>query len=94
MKAKRNPPAQPKQGPSAPADYVARGREIIDQEIEGLQKVRANLNSGFSQAVEAIMKATRGGRKVVVTGVGKNLPIGEKISATLASTGTTSVVMN
>ncbi len=40
------------------------------------------------------MAATRGGRKVVVTGVGKNLPIGEKISATLASTGTTSVVMN
>jgi arabinose-5-phosphate isomerase len=30
----------------------------------------------------------------VVTGVGKNLHIGEKISATLASTGTTSVFLN
>ena len=41
-----------------------------------------------------IIQATRAGGKVVVTGVGKNLHIGEKISATLASTGTTSVMLN
>jgi arabinose-5-phosphate isomerase len=94
MKAKPSPRIQSKPGPSAPADFIKRGREIIDLEIEGLQKVRANLNAGFSQAVEAIIAATHSGRKVVVTGVGKNLHIGEKISATLASTGTTSVVLN
>lgn len=73
---------------------VKRAREIIDLEIEGLQKVRETLNSGFSKAVDLILATTRSGGKVVVTGVGKNLHIGEKISATLASTGTTSVMLN
>jgi len=63
-------------------------------EIKGLQKVRSNLNSGFGQAVDMIIEATQTGGKVVVTGVGKNLHVGEKISATLASTGTTSVMLN
>lgn len=74
--------------------HVQRGREIIDLEISGLQNVRKNLNSGFGHAVEMIIQATQAGGKVVVTGVGKNLHIGEKISATLASTGTTSVMLN
>ncbi len=73
---------------------VKRAREIIDLEIEGLRKVRDTLDSGFSQAVDLIIATTRSGGKVVVTGVGKNLHIGEKISATLASTGTTSVMLN
>ena len=74
--------------------YVSKGREVIDLEIEGLEKVKARLNSGFGNAVAMIIQATRAGGKVVVTGVGKNLHIGEKISATLASTGTTSVMLN
>lgn len=77
-----------------PADYVRKGRDIIEMEVEGLRKVGANLNSGFGNAVAMIIKATNSGGKVVVTGVGKNLHIGEKISATLASTGTTSVMLN
>jgi arabinose-5-phosphate isomerase len=94
MTGKRNPSEQPAPDPAIDDDYIERGRKIIDMEIEGLCKVRANLNSGFSHAVTAIIEATRHGRKVVVTGVGKNLHIGEKISATLASTGTTSVMLN
>ncbi len=77
-----------------PADYVRKGRDIIQMEVEGLRNVGANLNSGFGNAVEMIIRATNAGGKVVVTGVGKNLHIGEKISATLASTGTTSVMLN
>lgn len=73
---------------------VKRAREIIDLEIEGLRKVRDNLNPGFSEAIDLIIDATRSGGKVIVTGVGKNLHVGEKISATLASTGTTSVILN
>lgn len=73
---------------------VKRAREIIDLEIEGLRKVRDNLNPGFSEAIDLIIAATRSGGKVIVTGVGKNLHVGEKISATLASTGTTSVILN
>ena len=70
------------------------GRKVISLEIEGLQQVRSLLGKGFSQAVEMIMDSGRRGGKVVVSGVGKNLHIGEKISATLASTGTTSVMLN
>jgi arabinose-5-phosphate isomerase len=73
---------------------VKRAREIIDLEIAGLQKVRDSLNSGFSKAVDLIISITGANGKVVVTGVGKNLHIGEKLSATLASTGTTSVILN
>ncbi len=73
---------------------VKRAQEIMDLEIEGVRKVRDSLNRGFSEAVELIITATRAGGKVIVTGVGKNLHIGEKISATLASTGTTSVMLN
>ncbi len=73
---------------------VKRAKEIIDLEIEGLRKVRDSLNAGFSEAIDLIVAATKSGGKVIVTGVGKNLHVGEKISATLASTGTTSVILN
>jgi arabinose-5-phosphate isomerase len=63
-------------------------------EIEGLKQVRAGLDGRFEQVVSLIVASTGRGGKVVVTGVGKNLHIGEKISATLASTGTTSVMLN
>jgi arabinose-5-phosphate isomerase len=74
--------------------HIHRAQEIIDVEIEGIQKVRDNLDDSFDLAVETILEALKAGGKIVVTGVGKNLPIAEKISSTLASTGSTSVVLN
>ena len=44
--------------------------------------------------LDLILSALDGGGKVVVTGLGKNLHIAEKVSGTLASTGATSVVLN
>jgi arabinose-5-phosphate isomerase len=75
-------------------DYLARARDIMQIEIEALQKVSDGLGSGFDEAVRLFAACLRGGGKIVVTGIGKNLPIAEKISATLASTGSTSVVLN
>jgi arabinose-5-phosphate isomerase len=95
MTARKTIPLKRRKNQTDSADlYVQQGRTIIDLEIEGLRNVRTHLNSGFGNAVDMIIKATRAGGKVVVTGVGKNLHIGEKISATLASTGTTSVMLN
>jgi len=74
--------------------YVQKAREVIDLEIRGLSKVRDSLNAEFDRAVTLVLHALEKGGKIVVTGVGKNLPIGQKISATLASTGATSVVLN
>ena len=76
------------------ARYARRAREIIEVEIAGLQKVAKGLGDSFGAAIELILQSSAAGGKVVVTGIGKNLHIGEKISATLASTGTTSVMLN
>ena len=75
-------------------NYLQRTKEILDIEIQGLEKVRDELNDDFEKAVTLILQVLEDNGKIVVTGVGKNLLIGEKISATLASTGSTSVVLN
>jgi arabinose-5-phosphate isomerase len=75
-------------------DRIKRAREVLDQEIAGIEKVKNELGDGFLQAVDAILKIIGSGGKVVVTGVGKNLHIGNKIAATLTSTGTPAVVMH
>jgi arabinose-5-phosphate isomerase len=73
---------------------VERAREILDIELAGLAKVRAALDAAFQHAVHLVLERLAAGGKIVVTGIGKNLPVAEKISATLASTGATSVVLN
>ncbi len=71
-----------------------RAREVMDIEIEGVGIARNALDGDFIGAVHMIAAALDAGGKIVVSGVGKNLHVAEKISATLASTGSTSVVMN
>lgn len=73
---------------------LKRAREILDIEIEELQKVRESMGIEFSRAVQLILDGLKQGGKIVVTGVGKNFHVGQKISATLASTGSTSVVLH
>lgn len=73
---------------------IQRAREVIALEIDGLQSVSNGLDDRFEQAVQLLLGCLRANKKIVVTGIGKNLPIGAKISATLASTGATSVLLN
>ena len=75
-------------------DFVERAREIIDIEIDGLQHVRSRLDGAFEQAVRLMLDRLHQGGKIVVTGVGKNLHIGQKIAATFTSTGTPSVTLH
>ena len=75
-------------------DYAKRAQEIIDIEIEGLQQVRNGLGRSFADAVELLLPALVGGRKIIVTGLGKSLHIGAKIAATLTSTGSPAVVLH
>ena len=74
--------------------YLERAREVLVVEIEGLRRVRASLDGGFTAAVDLILAALNGGHKIVVTGVGKNIPIGQKIAATLTSTGSPAVFLH
>ncbi|HRR34750.1 MAG TPA: KpsF/GutQ family sugar-phosphate isomerase [Kiritimatiellia bacterium] len=73
---------------------LSRARQVLDIEIEGLRRAQAALGDGFLATVRLVIDTLENGGKIVVTGVGKNLHIAEKISATLASTGSTSVIMN
>ena len=73
---------------------LRRAREVFDVEIAGLQKTRDSLGDSFTRTIALMQDSLAAGGKVVVTGVGKNLHIAEKISAILASTGTCSVVLN
>jgi arabinose-5-phosphate isomerase len=75
-------------------NFIERAREVLDLEIRGLRKVRDALGPDFDQAVGLLLRCLAEGRKIVVTGIGKNLHIADKISATLASTGSTSVTLN
>ena len=68
--------------------------DVLNIEIEGLKHVRDHLNGDFSRLVEACIAVLEKGGKLVLSGVGKSGHIGQKISATLSSTGSTAVFMH
>lgn len=66
-------------------DYLTSGRQTIRLELEAVQELLNHLDGAFTRACE-LMFNCRG--RVIVTGMGKSGHIGNKIAATLASTGT------
>ncbi len=74
--------------------HLSRAREVFDIEIAALKAVRDQLDESFARAVEIIVESLRARGKIVVAGIGKSGHVGGKISATLTSTGATSVVLN
>src|SRR5688572_178038 len=74
--------------------HLARARDVFDIELAALKSVRSQLDAGFDRAVELTVDTLRRRGKIVVVGVGKSGNIGQKIAATLTSTGSTSVVLN
>src|SRR5262245_33592273 len=75
-------------------NYLEQARRVFQIEIEELQKVASHLDDSFAQAVEIIRDCVESKGKIVVLGVGKSGNIGEKIAATLTSTGSPAVVLN
>jgi arabinose-5-phosphate isomerase len=70
---------------------VEQAREVLSVEIEGIAAVRDRLGEEFEQAVAIIMGCTS---RLVITGIGKSGIVGQKISATLNSTGTPSFFLH
>ena len=62
-------------------------KKTLSTEVKGLKTLSNTFNNNFYNAVKAIYN-TKG--RVIVTGIGKSAHIGNKISATLSSTGTPS----
>jgi arabinose-5-phosphate isomerase len=75
-------------------NHLAQARKVFDIELAALKSVRAQLESSFERAVDLIVETLRQRGKVVVVGIGKSGIVGHKISATLTSTGSTSVLLN
>ncbi|WP_394249421.1 arabinose-5-phosphate isomerase KdsD [Vibrio profundi] len=68
-------------------DYRSVAKQVLTTEVAGLTQLEQYFNEQFCQACELILN-NQG--KVVVMGMGKSGHIGNKIAATLASTGTSS----
>ncbi|HEB68180.1 MAG TPA: KpsF/GutQ family sugar-phosphate isomerase [Desulfobulbus sp.] len=66
-------------------------REVLEVEAEGILAVRDRLGSEFIQAIDLIMACPS---RLVVTGIGKSGLVGQKITATLNSTGTPSFFLH
>src|SRR5437879_4124486 len=74
--------------------HLAQAKKVFDIEMAALKAVRAHLDGGFEAAVELLVEVLRQRGKIVVMGIGKSGNVGRKISATLTSTGATSVVLD
>jgi arabinose-5-phosphate isomerase len=74
--------------------HLARAREVFDIELAALKAVRLQIDSSFDRAVDYVVGSLKQRGKVIVLGIGKSGHIGQKIAATLNSTGSTSVVLN
>lgn len=75
-------------------EMIKRAKEVFDVEIKGLEATRNSLGESFTTAIGMMLDCVRNDGIIVVSGVGKNLHIAEKMSAIFASTGTRSIVLN
>ncbi len=66
---------------------IESAKRTLNKELESIKTIKSVLNKSFYEAVYSIYKSKG---RVIVTGVGKSAHIGNKISATLTSTGTPS----
>jgi len=70
-----------------PDEIISSARKVFDIESHGLALLKDSIGDAFVQAVN-LMLNTKG--RVIVSGMGKSGHVGQKIAATLASTGTPS----
>lgn len=75
-------------------DHTIRGKKVFEDEIAALQAIAARLDDSFVQAVEALRAAIDSGHKIIIVGVGKSGLVGDKIAATLTSTGAPAIVLD
>ncbi|MDD4182799.1 MAG: KpsF/GutQ family sugar-phosphate isomerase [Candidatus Omnitrophica bacterium] len=68
-------------------EIVGWAKEVLSIEAEGIKSIEHSLDENFLNAIR-ILSNCKG--KIVVTGMGKTGIIGQKFSATLSSTGTSS----
>jgi arabinose-5-phosphate isomerase len=81
--------------PAMAMDYLDKARRVIALEAAELRRLHDRLDGpAFERAIELLLRCLERRGKIVVIGVGKSGHIGEKIAATLTSTGSPAVVLN
>ena len=83
--------AEARSGVAMKQDPLELAREVVRTEAGAVAALEARLGASFTKAVD-VLAACRG--KLVVSGVGKSGLIGQKIAATLTSTGTPAVFLH
>lgn len=71
--------------------YAKRAKEIFDEEIRELEKLKNTIDTTFDQVVDVLYHCQG---KVVMMGIGKTGIIAHKMAASFASTGTPSIFVN
>src|SRR5678809_1628980 len=66
-------------------------RKVLEIESRAILDLLPRIDAGFDRAVDLVLACAG---RVVVTGMGKSGLIGQKVSATLASTGTPSLFLH
>ncbi len=72
-------------------DIINTACEAIDKELLAVEQLKHFIDAAFVRAVEMIYRSTG---RLIVTGIGKSAIVGQKIVATLNSTGTPAVFMH
>jgi arabinose-5-phosphate isomerase len=75
----------------SPFEQLRYARDIVQIEARAVQQIAARLDQEFCRATELLFEVNG---SVIVTGMGKAGIIGQKLAATLASTGTRSHFMH
>lgn len=65
--------------------------QVLLDEAEAVNKIRTFLNDDFVESVKTILRSNG---RLIITGIGKSAIIGQKIVATLNSTGTPAIFMH
>lgn len=72
-------------------NILKRAKEVLDTEAKAIKDLKPRIGKNFSKAIDLILR-TKG--RIVISGMGKTGIIGQKFSATLASTGTPSLFLH
>lgn len=70
---------------------ISLAKEVLQTEADGILAMIDRLDQNFNQAIALIMACPS---RVIITGIGKSGIIGQKIAATLNSTGTSSFFLH
>lgn len=70
---------------------IEQAKEVLKIEAEGINALLAQIDADFEKAVAMIMECPA---RVVITGIGKSGIIGQKIAATMNSTGTPALFLH